>query len=318
MQNPFVDNKVDEKKLFKAKKLADDEKSEKEKIKGKMRTIDARVGFQSYKKVNYRGSNYGGDGGHVVGGSYGGSYGGGYSGGNGGGYSGGNGGYGVGYGGGYGVGNGGGYRGGRDYSKRAQSPRYDKHSECVQKFKVEDFNILSGEKIREPATSARSLDILPESASLNEAVELDTKVLKTAKVNKFKEFLYKEKVFESAEEKLGRLEGEFKLDDGGDVVEMFEEEVGIDYKVYNTLREHCTFWKETGASSFAVSVIENGYCPKFKEEPVEYEEANNGSYKAHRVWANAQCGKSWVVAPFYMVMFRVMNNFIKILLSSVK
>ena len=70
------------------KKLADDEKIEKEKIKEKKRMVDSKVAFQSFDKGNYRGSNYVGSVGHVLGrcGSYVG------------GYIRGNGGYDVGYG----------------------------------------------------------------------------------------------------------------------------------------------------------------------------------------------------------------------------
>ena len=51
--------------MLKVKKLADDEKIEKEKIKGKKRMVDSKVAFQSFDKGNYRGSNYGGYVGHV-------------------------------------------------------------------------------------------------------------------------------------------------------------------------------------------------------------------------------------------------------------
>ena len=49
---------------------------------------------------------------------------------------------------------------------------------------------------------------------------------------------------------------------------------------------HARFWRESGASSFAISVVENGYVPQMWENPQEYEEKNNGSYREEKSWAN--------------------------------
>ena len=76
-----------------------------------------------------------------------------------------------------------------------------------------------------------------------------------------------------------------------EVVEMFKEDAEVDYKVHSTLREHFDFWKETGVSNFALSVIEHGYRLKFLETPVSYEEPNNGSYRDNREWAIEQVKK---------------------------
>ena len=38
------------------------------------------------------------------------------------------------------------------------------------------------------------------------------------------------------------------------------------------------FWKETGASDFALSAVKNGYVPQLWENPDGYEEPNNKSY----------------------------------------
>ena len=93
------------------------------------------------------------------------------------------------------------------------------------------------------------------------------------------QFLYKSKinieeklVVEEAEEKLDKLEG-IIAEDKDDVCLMFEEEEDIESKVHDTLARHAKFWRESGASNFAVSVVENGYNPQ------SYEERNNGSYR---------------------------------------
>ena len=35
-----------------------------------------------------------------------------------------------------------------------------------------------------------------------------------------------------------------------------------------------------------MSVVENGYVPQMWENPQNYEEKNNGSYREEKVWAN--------------------------------
>ena len=45
------------------------------------------------------------------------------------------------------------------------------------------------------------------------------------------------------------------------------------------------FWKETGASDFALSVVKNGYVPQLWENPEGYEEPNNKSYEREKDWA---------------------------------
>ena len=76
-----------------------------------------------------------------------------------------------------------------------------------------------------------------------------------------------------------------------DVCLIFEEEEGLEDKIHDTLRRHVSFWKESGASNFAISVVENGYVPQMWENPQEYEEKNNGSYREERIWANEAVGK---------------------------
>ena len=83
-----------------------------------------------------------------------------------------------------------------------------------------------------------------------------------------------------AEARLDRLEGAISLDWGDkDVCWMFDEEVGIDAKVHRTLKDNVAFWQESGASQFALSVIQNGYIPDSSEDIGHYEEKNNKSYK---------------------------------------
>ena len=84
-------------------------------------------------------------------------------------------------------------------------------------------------------------------------------------------------VVEKAEKKLDKLEGTIAEGDE-DVCLIFEEEEDLESKVHDTLERHASFWRESGASSFAVSVVENGYVPQMWENPQSYEEKNNGSY----------------------------------------
>ena len=75
-------------------------------------------------------------------------------------------------------------------------------------------------------------------------------------------------------------------EDSGDVCLMFEEDEDLENKVHDTLARHASFWRESGASNFAVSVVENRYVPQMWENPQEYEEKNNGSYQEEKSWAN--------------------------------
>ena len=74
------------------------------------------------------------------------------------------------------------------------------------------------------------------------------------------------------------MEGVVSVGDAGDdVCLMFDEEVGIDALVHRTLKDNLAFWRETGASSFAISVIEHGYIPRLAEDIDFYQEGNNKS-----------------------------------------
>ena len=92
--------------------------------------------------------------------------------------------------------------------------------------------------------------------------------------------------FESEEDKLDRIEKVSVAKVEVDEVVMYEEEEGIELKVLGTLERHIDFWEESGASSFAKSVIRQGYMPSLEQATGKYEEANNSSYKVHRKWAN--------------------------------
>ena len=92
-------------------------------------------------------------------------------------------------------------------------------------------------------------------------------------------------VVDAAEKKLEDLVGVI-AEDNEDVCLMFEEEEDLEDKIHDTLARHASFWRESGASSFAISVVENGYVPQMWENPQEYEEKNNGSYREEKSWAN--------------------------------
>ena len=92
-------------------------------------------------------------------------------------------------------------------------------------------------------------------------------------------------VVDEAERKLDKLEG-FIGRDENDVCLIFEEDRNLEFKVHDTLKRHVEYWRETEASSFAISVVENGYVPQLWENPPRYEESNNMSYRKERLWAN--------------------------------
>ena len=92
-------------------------------------------------------------------------------------------------------------------------------------------------------------------------------------------------VVNEAERKLDKLEGYIGRDEE-DVCLIFEEDREMEFKVHNTLRRHVGYWRETGTSSFAISVVENGYVPQLWENPPRYEEKNNFLYRKERLWAN--------------------------------
>ena len=97
---------------------------------------------------------------------------------------------------------------------------------------------------------------------------------------------------EKAEEYLDKLEGAIELEEeGDDIVEMFEDEAGLEGKIHNALFQHLDYWKVTGASDFALSVVKNGYVPQLRENPERYEEPNNKSYVKEREWAKVAVEK---------------------------
>ena len=97
---------------------------------------------------------------------------------------------------------------------------------------------------------------------------------------------------EKAEEYLDKLEGAIELEEeGGDIVEIFEDEAGIEGKIHDTLFRHLDYWEETGASDFALSVVKNGYVPQLWENPERYEEPNNKSYEREKEWVKVAVEK---------------------------
>ena len=58
------------------------------------------------------------------------------------------------------------------------------------------------------------------------------------------------------------------MEEETEVCRMYEEDDRIEGKIHNTLRKQVEFWRESGASDFAVSVILNG-CPSDAEESRE-------------------------------------------------
>ena len=78
-------------------------------------------------------------------------------------------------------------------------------------------------------------------------------------------------VFDRAEVRLDSLEGSL-VEKETERCLMYEEDDRIEEKVHDTLRKHVDFWRESGASDFAVSVILNGYVPQMQRNPEKYQE----------------------------------------------
>ena len=125
----------------------------------------------------------------------------------------------------------------------------------------------------------------PEQAAVSYPVDLGESINSSHNVNSVEINVDEKLVVDEAEKKLDELEGVI-TEEGEDVCLIFEEEEDLENKVHDTLARHASFWRESGASSFAVSVVENGYVPQMWENPQNYEEKNNGSYREEKVWAN--------------------------------
>ena len=107
--------------------------------------------------------------------------------------------------------------------------------------------------------------------SLDQAVVLDLAEIRESKKSScglnLVEINADEKlVVDAAEKKLEDLVGVL-AEDSGDVCLMFEEEEDLENKVHDTLARHASFWRESRASTFAVSVVENRYVPEMWENP---------------------------------------------------
>ena len=67
---------------------------------------------------------------------------------------------------------------------------------------------------------------------------------------------FDKEIVEKVEEYLDKLEGAIELEEeGGDILEIFEDEAGIEGKIHDTLFRHLDHWEETGASDFSLSVV---------------------------------------------------------------
>ena len=90
---------------------------------------------------------------------------------------------------------------------------------------------------------------------------------------------------DEAERKMDKLEGAIGTEEE-DVCLIYQDDVDLESKVHDTMWRHVGFWKETRASEFAISIVENGYVPQLWDNPEKYEERNNLSYRKEKDWAN--------------------------------
>ena len=115
----------------------------------------------------------------------------------------------------------------------------------------------TSERTVESGRTPRSLDqaAVPELVEVRESSR-SSHSFKVVEINTDEKL-----VVDAAEKKLEDL-AEVLAEDSGDVCLMFEEDEDLENKVHDTLARHASFWRESGASNFAVSVVENGYVPQ--------------------------------------------------------
>ena len=154
-------------------------------------------------------------------------------------------------------------------------------------------DLVTGKRIERATTAGKSDTLEPSAVSRKTQGDLegtvpdasDTRECRNSSLNVIEINADEKFVVDAAEKKLEELVGVI-AEDKEDICLMFEEEEGLENKIHDTLGRHVRFWKESGASSFAISVVENGYVPQMWENPQEYEEKNNGSYREEKSWAN--------------------------------
>ena len=106
----------------------------------------------------------------------------------------------------------------------------------------------------------------PEQAVASDPADFGESSKSSHNVNVIEINIDEKLVVDAAEKKLEDLVGVI-AEDNGDVCLMFEEEEDLENKVHDILARHASFWRESGASSFAISVVENGYVPQMWENP---------------------------------------------------
>ena len=182
-----------------------------------------------------------------------------------------------------------GYRsGGRSYRRDSRDRRTDRYVKVAGLDMEEN---CAGKRL-EPATpagnratSGRIVGRQRETGNLEGETVVPSKddfIFSPGRSNKH---LEDKVVFDQSEERLDKLEGKL-IENEDEICLMFEEDDKVEDKVHDTLRKHIDFWRESGASDFAVSVILNGYVPQMQRRPERYMEENNKSYRDEMAWAN--------------------------------
>ena len=167
-----------------------------------------------------------------------------------------------------------GYRpGGRSYRRDSRDRKTDRYV----KVAGSDLEEVCAGKRLGPATRAASRAISGKTAGRQrerkesreeEAAESkdDFIVSQHLDYGRMNKDLEDKVVFDQSEERLDKLEGKL-MEDEEEICLMFEEDDKVEDKVHDTLRKHIDFWRESGASDFAVSVILNGYVPQMQRKP---------------------------------------------------
>ena len=182
-----------------------------------------------------------------------------------------------------------GYRpGGRSYRRDSRDRKTDRYV----KVAGSDLEEVCAGKRLGPATRAASRAISGKTAGRQRETESREEEVLVQSKDDFihspdynNKYLEDKVVFDQSEERLDKLEGKL-MEDEDEICLMFEEDDKVEDKVHDTLRKHIGFWRESGASDFAVSVILNGYVPQMQRKPERYMEKNNKLYRDEMAWAN--------------------------------
>ena len=159
--------------------------------------------------------------------------------------------------------------GGRSYRRDSRYRRPDRYVKDAVDGMEENCagrRLEPATRVGSKVTSGRIVGWPKRTGSLEEEASIPVKDDFISSPEYSNKDLENKVVFDQTEERLDILEGSL-IEDEAEICLMYEEDDRIEEKVHDTLRKHIEFWRESGASDFAVSVILNGYVPQMQRKP---------------------------------------------------